>query len=582
MHAVDPVQRLRLLLHRLDQSSPQALPSEMAFHREMTEIFTSVRDLHTNYLLPAPFKQMQAFLPFDVEEYFDDGVRRYVVSHIVPGFTHPTFAQGVDVLRWNGVPIDRAVDVLADRHPGSNLAARHARGLERLTFRPLVIAPPPDEEWVLVDYRTEGGDEHQLRFDWVVFPLPADAEGTDPDALGLAASAQGIDLEMDLIQRAKKILLAPRVVAAERDLLSREARETGLASNMPSKLEAREVVTAHGTFGYLRIRSFNVEDPGALVAEFLRLAALLPQGGLILDVRGNGGGHILASEFLLQTLTPRAIEPEPVQFINTPLNLRLTRRHRDNPVGIDLSPWVDSIAQAVETGAPFSRGFPITPVEGANAIGQRYHGPVVLITDARSYSATDIFAAGFQDHAIGPILGVDDNTGAGGANVMTHKLLADLLELPAPADPDSPYESLPGGAGMRVSIRRTLRVGERAGTPVEDLGVVPDERHFMSRADVLRGNVDLIEHAARLLAARPIRRLEVQATVQPGGGLRVEVSSTGISRLDVFLDARPRQSVDVTGLTTAILLPSPAAGAGRLEVRGFDADRLVAARRVEL
>ena len=36
------------------------------------------------------------------------------------------------------------------------------------------------------------------------------------------------------------------------------------------------------------------------------------------------------------------------------------------------------------------------------------------------------FAAGFQDHGLGPILGVSGNTGAGGANVWTHDLLRDL------------------------------------------------------------------------------------------------------------------------------------------------------------
>ena len=40
-----------------------------------------------------------------------------------------------------------------------------------------------------------------------------------------------------------------------------------------------------------------------------------------------------------------------------------------------------------------SLGFPLTAPDAANDIGQRYHGPVVLVTDARCYSATDIFAA---------------------------------------------------------------------------------------------------------------------------------------------------------------------------------------------
>ena len=70
-----------------------------------------------------------------------------------------------------------------------------------------------------------------------------------------------------------------------------------------------------------------------------RVPEQLPQQGLIVDVRGNGGGLIYASEFTLQTLTPRPIQPEPVQFINTPLNLQICRKHKDNPAGIDLGPW---------------------------------------------------------------------------------------------------------------------------------------------------------------------------------------------------------------------------------------------------
>jgi hypothetical protein len=139
-----------------------------------------------------------------------------------------------------------------------------------------------------------------------------------------------------------------------------------------------------------------------------------------------------------------------VQFVNTPLNLAICRQHAQNPTNqIDLGPWFASIEQSVETGAAFSPRSRSPPRDGANAIGQRYFGPVVLITDARCYSATDIFAAGFQDHGIGPVLGVDDNTGAGGANVWTHGLLKALLEIPSP-HPDSP-------------LRRPAEAGEHAG-----------------------------------------------------------------------------------------------------------------------
>jgi hypothetical protein len=90
-----------------------------------------------------------------------------------------------------------------------------------------------------------------------------------------------------------------------------------------------------------------------------------------------------------------------------------------------------------------------------------YFGPVILVTDARCYSAADIFAAGFQDNGIGPVLGVDGNTGAGGGNVWS---VPDLLGS-LPAAGDFPFRPLPRGADLSVVIRRLLRVGPNAGTP---------------------------------------------------------------------------------------------------------------------
>jgi Peptidase family S41 len=406
------------------------------------------------------------------------------------------------------------------------------------------------------------------------------------DEVTTTAASMGLDLEADETGRARKLLFAPQVVAQEREAdasaVGADAAESGdIPSTMPGVFRARAVTTPSGTFGHLRIFTFSVEDPGKFVAELVRLLGLLPQEGLIFDVRGNGGGHIFASEFALQTLTPRRIVPEPVQFINTPLNARICRQHNGNPTGqIDLSAWYPSMEQAVLTGATFSAAFSITPEDGANAIGQRYHGPVVLVTDARCYSATDIFAAGFQDHQIGTVIGVDGNTGAGGANVWTHGLLKNLLELPA-SDPASPYRPLPKGANMRVSIRRTLRVGKSTGTPLEDLGVVPDERHPMTRDDVLAGNVDLLAHAGQLLAAADVRRLVVQATVDVAGTLTVELDVAGLDRADVYVDGRPRASVDLPAASATVTVPD-AAGATAVRVEGFAGGTLVAALTVPL
>jgi hypothetical protein len=580
MHAVNPVQRLRLLRDRLARQTAQTADAEWVFHAEMSEIFHSVRDLHTNYLLPEPFSGKIAYLPFLVEEYHDQGAQHYVVSHIMQGFSAPGFEPGAEITHWSGIPIERAIDLNAARFAGSNLAARHSRGVQSLTIRSLRIHLPPDEEWVTLSYVGVDGTPRELREEWrVVDNLPPLA---DADAVSPQGAAIGVDLGADETGRGQRLLFAPHTVAQELDfratgeLPSPAADDANLPTTLPQVFRARSITTSSGTFGHVRIFTFSVDDEDAFVSEFIRLIEQLPQQGLIVDVRGNGGGLIYASEFTLQTLTPRPIQPEPVQFINTPLNLQICRKHKDNPAGIDLGPWFPSMDQAVETAATFSNAFPITPADKANAIGQRYHGPVVLITDARCYSATDIFAAGFQDHNIGPVLGVDDDTGAGGANVWTQDLLKQLLEVPTP-DANSPYQPLPRGAGMRVAIRRTLRVGSLAGTPVEDLGVRPTELHQLTRNDVLGDNADLLEHAGDLLAAMPVRKLTVDVTKQADGSLRVDLDVANLDRTDVFVDGRPRASVDLTGPNAAVTIPGlPDAASVRVE--GYLKGELAAVR----
>jgi hypothetical protein len=76
MYAAEPVQRLRLLRHRLAQRS------ERWFHEELAAIFATLQDLHTVYGLPTPFHSHVAYLPFRVEEYYVDGERRYVASQV--------------------------------------------------------------------------------------------------------------------------------------------------------------------------------------------------------------------------------------------------------------------------------------------------------------------------------------------------------------------------------------------------------------------------------------------------------------------------------------------------------------------
>ena len=115
-------------------------------------------------------------------------------------FTHAEFKVGVLVTHWNGIPIDRAVELNAEREAGSNEDARHARGLEALTLRPMALTAPPDEEWVVVGYEVNGQSREQ-RFDWKVFEPPPSPTGIDPTAFGAEiATVLGVDAVTEAVR----------------------------------------------------------------------------------------------------------------------------------------------------------------------------------------------------------------------------------------------------------------------------------------------------------------------------------------------------------------------------------------------
>jgi hypothetical protein len=630
MHAIDPVQQLRLLLLRV------ASLSERAFQDEMIAIYTHLRDLHTNYILPDPYRSRVAFLPFRIEEYFEGKERRYVVTQVSPLNTDPNLKPGVIPIHWNGIPIDRAVEINAEREAGSNLDARHAQGLTSLTNRWMGMSLPPDEEWVVLRYR-DGNTVREGRFDWQVLEPDAPASGIDPlGAQGETAAGLGLDAKTEIQRRVQKLVFSAAAMQAERQMahmlgalglaaglaaplvaggirafmdsfvgdrvgalihgaaealshraaeaheraeaLVRAARRAGAdlstQSVLPDVFPRFQAVTASQSgkqYGYVRLVTFSVNDVGEFLDEFIRILGTLPQGGLILDVRGNGGGVIAAGEMLLQLLTPRPIEPASFSLISSPLTLRLADK-----VSF-LNPWKESIKQSVQTAAAYSQGFPLTSPELCNSIGQKYRGPVVLVTDALCYSTTDIFAAGFQDHGIGKILGVAERTGAGGANVWTHDFLREVFQVPG-----SPFKAVAGNASFRVAFRRSVRAGQRAGVPLEDLGVEADELHFMTRDDVLKGNVDLIQHAASLLDGMTAYTLDAEVADGKDSSARVVTATTAnLDRVDVLVNGRPRLSLDVTDGPHTFTLPATG-GVAVLELRGFRNNALAASTRLPL
>ena len=493
--AIDPVQAARLLLDDVD-----ALP-DGDFVAALIDIFQRVGDLHTIVTLPAPWSTLQAFLPYLIQEYADEqGAPGYLVTNVSPLMDlGPDFVPGVEVTHWNGIPMARMLAGLARQTSGANPAARRRAANQMLTTRSLGFQLAPAEDWVTLSYVSARGPR-RLTVPWQVMRRSAPPPDADNAATAGAARGQllGVDSRGFDVQRIRKQLFAPERFAHELEVAATgagppadsPAADDSIATSHPKALSCRTIEGRGGPLGYLRIWNFDVYDPEAFVEEVARLARLVPARGLIIDVRGNPGGWIPAAEGLLQLFTDRHITPEPVQFRNTPL-IRATAT-----LSPEFAAWRPSLDLANLTGELFSQGVPLTDEGFANGFGRAYPGPVAVLADALCYSACDFFVAGFQDHEIGPVVGNDATTGAGGANVWQHAYLRDVWR----ARPDSPFVDLPPGAGLRLAIRRSLRVGARAGIPVEGLGARADHVRPLTRRDLLDADADLLAFTESVLA----------------------------------------------------------------------------------
>ncbi|MGH3903425.1 MAG: hypothetical protein ACRDTE_04430 [Pseudonocardiaceae bacterium] len=97
----------------------------------------------------------------------------------------------------------------------------------------------------------------------------------------------------------------------------------------------------------------------------------------------------------------------------------------------------------------------------------------------------------------------------------------------------------------------------------------------MTRDDLLAGNVDLLEHAARLLADLPVHRIAVATTLDADGTLTVQIEGTGVDRADLAVNGRPRVSVDIGAAPETVTVPGVTAGQ-HLRIEAYSAGQLAA------
>jgi len=593
----DPVENLAALSSQLDDLG------ELEFHSRVSAAFAMVMDPHTWYGFPAPWRSAVAFLPFQLGFWMDRQRNTHFVVTAVMNATpnggqgHPFFRRGAEILRWNGndIQCELSRQALA-RLPVPWGETKLTHWIRPATVVPLRFCLPPDDPAATLHYiAPEGGETRAIRFDWGVATGMSDHAGFPSAAFSVNVPTAAVSSAAGHFVRQGKLLVQVSSIDPQRESSIPEVfrfQYTGGAPQPggldPAALHAPSRPDAK--FGYLRIRQFTtsglLNSEEDIVREFRRILGDVMQpmapDGLILDIRGNPGGNIQAAERMLQMLTANRIHPVDFHLVNTPAlqsMLEILRSQTRNPGGLTpaeterlaevqlkLEPWMNDPPPAEATaGDPLTPGHPLTPEEKANEVGQVYRGPCVLLTDGCTYSAADIFSAGFQDHAIGPIVGMDNSTGGGGANVWSHDDLLNSL----PVLPDLAIQPLPPlsrppeeRATMSLAFLRCLRTaGRNSGQAIEDYGVTADMWASPGSLEhLLDGFPGVIGLACEQMAAP--RRSEIKAVSPPvlaDGAIRVELETANLDSLTFLVDNLLALSTPVgAGSRQSFSFPAPA------------------------
>lgn len=220
-----------------------------------------------------------------------------------------------------------------------------------------------------------------------------------------------------------------------------------------------------GDWGYLKYTTFAFRSVGRTVKPFDEaLDSIIDVPGLIIDLRGNGGG----SSDAMNDVAGRFIQERTSMGF---FNIRTPGQETIREV------WDDV------TGSITSK-----PRLSARPRGDTYTGPVVIVVDRSCFSACEMFTAGLQAAGRALVVG-PEATGGGSGGISA--------------------STLPSGARIQFSTAVAWRPD---GEIIEGNGVTPDIKMAIRPRDLASGRDRVLERAIKALQQGEAKPLRVAGT----------------------------------------------------------------------
>lgn len=526
--------------------------------RNTMAIFMNIRDLHTGFIYPMPARCIIGGFPLTVSLAYDQNGKneKLIISSKLT--KRPNFDLQKDIENFNGLQIkDEIISItnlglegvtktelsskdaiveLGKVSRGANEDAFKTRAVQKFFSRNGAYMKPPEGRFSIKVKKASDGKVVTYSFPWIITKSTASICSENLPNTIVNANIPESDLK-----RTNFITTNNNFYAMKYNKTNMEESFKDLYSttNINTNIQPVIVERDDKKFAIVRINSFMpsgdydiysyLEARKKIDEEVNGLRKFISDNkdnidGVILDVRGNGGGYgsfpqLIANMFTTKFVKNMNMRPLVSQTNrDTFYNLEMSRYYsRKGTTDALSSPILDTVHEMNKLIHDKFLKVQVNKRELLLEPGDRYDGdendalppsytkedteilkpiltekPIAVLTNSNCYSACDMFTSLFKDYKIARIFGETRHTGGGGANVIEWK---DFL-IPVVVDDKGTKTSiipngkqLPKGSEIRFAWNKIKRENtSKYEQYIEGIGVIADYVYKPTSEDIVNND----------------------------------------------------------------------------------------------